>query len=426
MELTTNKRFYGWTALTGSALTGMVASAAFYFSYGVFLPVMCQEFGWSRGVVAAGLSVGTLCLGLPSPLIGLLVARLGPRKMLFFGNLLFAVCLAGMSQVHEVWQVFVLYGIGGFGAGCGGMVPSNTIANSWFNKKRAFAMGISSGLMGLGGFIIPPLISVFITSFGWRMSWLAEAGIVFTCSCIIGPLIMVRNKPEDVGQLPDGVPVELAAANRASVNQSIIDRDSEGWTVKRVMQQPATWLIIAFMVSTALVIGIMNSHQVAHIRDLGFSPLVAATTVSVLSIAGIVGNLGFGGLVARFGIRKLVSVAFVVRLIALVILLITSNLPMLFIYAVLFGISGAMIQTAAITMVGTYYGRAHFPQVIGTIAAFMYIFLAAGPALGGTIYDTTGTYTLAFIIMIIFTAGGLLCAFFARPPQPKNAQAVSA
>jgi MFS family permease len=404
----------------------MLASAAFYYSYGVFLPFMCQEFGWSRGVVAAGLSVGTLFLGLPSPLIGILVAKLGPRKMLFLGNLLFALCLVGMSQVREVWQVYVLYSIGGFGAGCGGMVPSNTITNNWFSRKRAFAMGISSGLMGLGGFIIPPLVAIFISSFGWRTSWLAEAGIVLVFSTIIGPLILVRNKPEDVGQLPDGVPGGLAEANRASINQSAMDRDSAQWTVKRVMRQPATWLIISLLVSTSLVIGIMHSHQVAHIQDLGFSSLIAATTVSVLSIAGIVGNLGYGGLVAKFGIRKLVSVAFVVRLAALVILLLTSNLAMLYIYAILFGISGAMIQTTAMTLVGNYYGRARFPQIIGTIAVFMYIFLAAGPVLGGFIFDSTGAYTVAFIIMIVFTFGGLLCVFFARPPQPKNKQTVAA
>lgn len=81
-----------------------------------------------------------------------------------------------------------------------------------------------------------------------------------------------------------------------------------------------------------------------------------------------------------------------------------------------------MVQTAAITLVGNYYGRARFPQIIGTIAVIMYVFLAAGPFIGGIIYDNTGTYNLAFIIMIIFTGGGLLGAFFARPPQPKAKQ----
>lgn len=424
IKLRTNKRFYGWIALTGSALTGMVASAAFYYSYGVFLPVMSAELGWTRGEIAAGLSIGTLCLGLPSPLIGMAVARFGPRKLLFFGNLLFALCLAGMSQVREVWQIFLLYSIGGFGAGFGGFVPSTTVASNWFVKKRALALGISAGVMGMGGFLIPPLISIFISFIGWRMSWLAEAGMVFTFSTIIGPLIMVRNKPEDVGQLPDGIASKTVQAAKTN-NQSWVDRGSEGWTLTGVMRQPATWLIAAFLITNAFALGTMNSHQIAHVEDLGYAPMIAATTISAVSIATIVGNLGFGGLVSRFNIKQLVSAAFSFRLIALLILLTTNNLAMIYVYAILFGFSGALITTAAITLIGNYYGRARFPQIMGMIIVLMYVFMAAGPTFGGAIYDATGTYTIAFVILIGFTAVGLLCSFLSRPPKPTNIQLVT-
>ena len=382
---------------------------------------MCQEFGWSRATFASALTLGTLCLGLPSPLIGILVSRFGARKMLFFGNLVFAICLAAMSQVTEVWQVYLLYCIGGFGAGSGGFVPATTIANNWFVKKRALAFGITAGLMGLGGFIIPPLIRIYIDSFGWRISWLALAGMVFLFSSIIGALIMVRNKPEDIGQVPDGVPHEPQVVSRSAAVKPQVNQDEQTWTIKAVMRQPATWLIAAFLITNSFVGGTMNSHQVAHMQDVGFTPMMAAMTVSVLSIATIIGNLGFGGLVARFSIRKLVSVAFAIRLIALAILLTSNNLAMLYVYAVLFGFSGALISTAATTLIGNYYGRARFPQIMGMIVVLMYIFLAAGPAFGGAVYDSTGTYTLAFIIMIAFNVVGLLCAFFARPPQPKIA-----
>jgi MFS family permease len=414
-----NRRFYGWVAISGSALTGMVASASFYNAFGVFLPVMCLEFGWSRAIFASGLTLGTICLGFPSPLIGMLVARFGPRKMLFFGNLLFAICLATMSQVHEVWQVFILYCIGGFGAGCGGFVPSATIASNWFIKKRALAQGVSAGIMGLGPFLIPPILSVFIISLGWRSSWLTLSGMVFLFSCIIGPLVLVRNKPEDVGQAPDGTLVDSVRTTK-TINQYELDQDKEKWTVKQVMKQPATWLIGVFMITNAFAAGTLNTHQVAHIEDLGFSPMMAAFTVSAVSIAAVVGSLGFGGLATKFSIKKLVSAAFAIRLIALIILMTTNNIAMLYVYAVFFGISGALISTATVTLVGNYYGRARFPQIMGMVVVLMYISLAAGPAFGGAMFDATGSYTTAFIILSVFTAIGLLCALFARPPQPKN------
>ncbi len=382
---------------------------------------MSQEFGWSRTTFAAALTFGILCLGLPSPLIGILVSRFGARKMLFFGNLVFSICLAAMSQVREVWQVYLLYCIGGLGAGSGGFVPATTIANNWFVKKRALAFGITAGLMGLGGFIVPPLLSIFIESIGWRMSWVACSGMVFFFSSILGALIMVRNKPEDMGQVPDGIPREFRAESGIAINPAEAKLGEARWTIRTVMRQPATWLIAAFLITNSFVGGTMNSHQVAHMQDLGFSRLIAAMTVSVLSIATIVGNLGFGGLVAKINIRKLVSAAFAIRLIALIILLTSNSLAMLYTYAVLFGFSGALISTAATTLIGNYFGRARFPQIMGMIVVLMYIFLAAGPAFGGAVYDSTGNYTLAFIIMIAFNVVGLFCAFFARPPQPKMA-----
>jgi len=130
---------------------------------------------------------------------------------------------------------------------------------------------------------------------------------------------MVRNKPEDIGQVPDGVPHEPQVVSRSAAVKPQVNQDEQTWTIKAVMRQPATWLIAAFLITNSFVGGTMNSHQVAHMQDVGFTPMMAAMTVSVLSIATIIGNLGFGGLVARFSIRKLVSVAFAIRLIALAI-----------------------------------------------------------------------------------------------------------
>ena len=398
----------------------MVASASFYNAFGVFLPVMCLEFGWKPRHIRLRTDAGHQLFRFTQSLNRDVSGQIRFQEDVFsLGNLLFAVCLALMSQVHEVWQVFILYCIGGFGAGCGGFVPSATIASNWFIKKRALAQGMSAAIMGMGPFLIPPILSIFIVSLGWRISWLALAGMVFVFSVIVGPLILVRNRPEDVGQTPDGMSTETVQTIKAN-KKSELDRDTEKWTVKQVMKQPATWLIGVFMITNAFAAGTLNTHQVAHIEDLGPTPMMAAFTVSAVSIATVVGNLSFGGLATKFSIKNLVSAAFGLRLISLVILLTSNSIAMLYVYAVLFGISGALISTAAVTLVGNYYGRARFPQIMGMVAVFMYIFLAAGPAFGGAMFDATGSYTIAFVILIIFTAIGLLCALFARPPQPKN------
>ena len=86
--------FYGWTALSGAMLVFFTTSGIFFYSYGVFLPFMSNEYDWSRSLVGGGLSVALLTFGLPSPLIGRSIAKFGPRATMVFGNLLVVVGLA--------------------------------------------------------------------------------------------------------------------------------------------------------------------------------------------------------------------------------------------------------------------------------------------------------------------------------------------
>ena len=160
--------FYDWVALAGAILVYFVSSGTFFYSYGVFLPFMCNEYDWSRALVGAGLSVALLAFGLPSPLIGASIARFGPRINIIFGNLLVVIGLAGMSITTELWQLYLFYGIlVGLGAGFGLYMTCTTVANNWFVRKRSLVMGLVTAAGGLGGFAFPPLVTGLISSIGW-------------------------------------------------------------------------------------------------------------------------------------------------------------------------------------------------------------------------------------------------------------------
>ena len=204
----TKRPFYGWIALSGVSLVAFVVGGAFVYSYGVFLPVMCEEFGWSRAVVSVGLMLGMLVFSLPGPLTGVLITRFGPRINIVLGSLVAALGMAGMSIVQEVWHVYLVYGIAGLGAGGAGSLACVTVANNWFARKRSLAIGTFTAAAGLGGFAFPAIDAVLITSIGWRMSWPVLAVILFVVGSLIAGLILIRKSPEEMGQVPDGVPVE--------------------------------------------------------------------------------------------------------------------------------------------------------------------------------------------------------------------------
>jgi len=416
------RAFYGWIALVGAALVYFTGCGTFFYSYGVFLPTMCGELGWSRAAMAAGLSVGSLTFGLPSPLIGASIAKFGPRVNIVLGNLLTTLGLAGMSLAQEVWHIYFFYSFVGLGVGFGMYMACTTVANNWFIRKRSLGMGLVVAAGGLGGFAFPPLVTWLISTVGWQMSWVVLAGIHFTFAVLIGGLILVRNRPEDLGQVPDGISIEPARGEEGIDYRSRVYQSPVDWRTKQAMRKPTTWLIATICAANFFAIGTVTAHQVAYLKDVGFAPMIAAMVLSLVSGMSIIGRLGFGALALRFEVRRLAIASFAVQLMALAILLTTKNLALIYIYAALFGVSYGALVVALPTFVAGYYGRAYYAQILGMIFPLGVFGEAVGPVLAGAIYDATTTYTLAFALVAAFSSVGLICAILARPPKlPKYA-----
>jgi MFS family permease len=415
-----SKEFYGWTALAGAMLVYFTSGGIFFYSYGVFLPIVCNQYDWSRALVGIGFSIALLAFGLPSPIIGASIAKFGPRKNMILGNLLFTIGLVCMSFANQVWQIYLFYGIFiGLGAGFGIYMTSTTIANNWFTRRRSLAMGMVTAAGGLGGFAFPPLITELIASIGWQMSWLTLGGIHLICTVVIGSIILVRDRPEDMGQVPDNEPMsQISKTEKAT--RGTPDSSTTDWETRKAVLHPVAWLIAVIASSNFLIQGTILGHQIAYLGDLGFSPFIAATTMSVVAGTSILGRLGFGMLGTRFSVRHLAIGSCIMLLASMIILLTARSLTLIYAYAVLNGISSGGLLVALPTFVGSYFGRKHYAQIMGFIFPLSMVVEAVGPLMAGAIYDATGTYTIAFMITTGFCVVGLICAILARKPQLKG------
>jgi MFS family permease len=405
--------FYGWIALSGAVFALFVSGGAYSHSFGVFLPVVTSEFGWSRAAFAAALSLGLLAMGLPSSLWGITTARFGSRANIIVGSILSGVGFAALYFLNQLWYLYLIFIIVGFGIGIGGYIPCTTITNNWFTKNFSLAMGITSTAGGLSAFVFPPLTAVLIASVDWRLTWVILGGIILIGSTIISGILLVRNRPEEIGQVPDGVNTEPSEAYKTHV-PSKIESDQAELPLKNLIKMRITWLIIIFGTANAWVIGTIFTHQVAYVRDLGFSPMTAATTMSILAVSNILSSLTFGALALRFNLRYLAASAFLIQLTAMVILLTSHELAWLYLYSTLIGMGVGALGTAMPTFIGSYYGRRLYARVMGFAYAFFVLAMAASGTIAGAIYDSNGTYTLAFIVVIVFIFIGLVSLFFAR------------
>ena len=125
--------FYGWFVLAGAMLVYFTSAGTFFFSFGVFLPVISDDLGWSRAAVGSGLSLTLLIFALSSPLIGASIVKFGPRINIILGNIVAAFGMFGMSQCSELWHLYFFFGVlVGLGAGFGLYLAGTTLVNNWF------------------------------------------------------------------------------------------------------------------------------------------------------------------------------------------------------------------------------------------------------------------------------------------------------
>jgi MFS family permease len=388
------------------------------YAYGVFLPAMSQTFHWSRSVLSGPYVLYFLIGGLLGPVAGLTVARFGPRKNIISFNILAALGLFGMSQVHAIWQVYLFFGVmGGLGIAFGEFIPLTTVINNWFIRRRSLAMGLFLASGGIGGFVFPPFISQLISGLGWRWAWVILAGLHLLLPVILGG-ILIRNRPEGIGRHPDVIPIIIDQTSLdhpdhpKPVYQTPVD-----WTVKEAMRTPALWMITALFSIILFVSNILTTHQVAYLQDLNFSPLVSATALGLMLGMSILGRLACGLLGMRFEGRHL-SVFFLACMGSGVIcLMYARGIFSIHLYSLLTGIGfGGMIVLMP-NLFGAYFGRTHFPRIVGWTAPVVTLVSAGSPTLAGFLYDATGSYFIPFSIAVAFVVTGIVLALLLRSPR---------
>ncbi|HXH82986.1 MAG TPA: MFS transporter, partial [Candidatus Tectomicrobia bacterium] len=156
-------------------------------AYGVFLPVLGEAFGWSRGAISAALSVNLLLSGVAGFAIGALADRHGPRAILAATVVLAGAAFALVSAVDALWQLYLLVGlVGGLGMSGFYLLAAATVTR-WFDERRGLALALVLIGFNLGYTCAGPLAAWLIAGFGWRLAYAVLAG-AFGTLALVGAL----------------------------------------------------------------------------------------------------------------------------------------------------------------------------------------------------------------------------------------------
>lgn len=389
------------------------------YSFGVFLPTMCEELEWSRSALSGAFTAWLIVAGLLGPLAGISISKFGARKNIIIGNLIAVLGLLGMSIVKEVWHVYLFFGVLlGISIAFGEFIATTAVVNDWFIKRRTLAMSLLVAAGGIGGFAFPPLISWLISTLGWQLGWVCLASTHMVLAVVIAG-ILIRSKPEEMGQVPDGAVTKVAQeASGDSPSLSRVYQTPVDWKVWDALRTRALWMVLIFSAATLFAATLLMIHQVAYLQDMGFSHMQASMALGLLVGMSIIGRLAVGALGTRFEGRYLAAACLVGLAAGIIVLIYAKALPLIYLYATLSGISYGGLIVLLPAMLGAYFGRTDYARIMGWTFPIVTLIFAAGPILGGFIYDTTGSYMPGFWGTVAFLGVGLVCALLAHPPKP--------
>ena len=418
--------FYGWWLVILSGFTMTIATVPLYHAMAVWSVALESHFGWSRGQLGLALTFTRIEGGLMGPVEGYLTDRLGARRMIFIGLLILGVGFLIFAGVQSLWIFYLAFLVMALGQGLGSWLPLMTTINNWFSRRRATAMGWSNVGGRLGALLLVPAIAWAIDPEQTRLGWQLTALILGIFTLIIAfPLTrLIRNRPQDYGQRPDGdAPEPAPASHRAEGTRSTATarraapQEDGDMTASQALRTPAFWLISFGHGFTSMVILAIMTHLGLLLKDKGFDVQTTGWIVVVYTATAMVFQLVGGYMGDRWPKNIALFIFTTIQAAAVVVLTLSSSLAMFYLYAVLFGIGFGGRNPLTTAIRGEYFGRTSFGRILGLSTVPMNVLLLIGSPMAGYMRDLQDSYDMAFLILAGFNFLGGVLFLFARKPR---------
>jgi MFS family permease len=420
-----------WLMLSG-AFAAFTISAALMHAYPVYLVAFIEDFGWSRAETSIAYSVSQLVGGISSPLVGMLVDRLGPRRLLLIGSVLLGISLVASAFVTALWQIVLLYGIVmTFGANCLGLVAFVPLLSRIFVRRRGMAISIVQSANGIARGISAPAVQLSISLIGWRPTYLVQAGVM---AAVVLPLAALfrraergRGGPGRGGNarsrpMPEALAAESAAPNPART----------GWSLGEAIRTPQVWLLFSVYMFTGLGSFFVSLHQLAFAVDIGFDKLYAAQVLGMGAFLAVPGIVVTGTLSDYLGREVSAILAYGISILGVVFALFITSPDqhlLLWLHACFFGLTWGARGPAITAKTADLFPGPRLGTILGVITIGSGLGAAIGSWGAGWVHDLTGSYRIAFMLSIASYVCGT-AAFWAlrRPPvrrPPVHGQTLS-
>jgi len=396
--------YYGYAIVTVASIMMMMIWGTFN-SFGVFFEPFIKEFGWTRAITSGASALNTMIFGVLCVFSAGLSDRVGPRCVMTICGILLGLGYFLMARLTSTRELYLYFGV--FVAiGMSPYIPLLSLVPRWFTTHRGRMNAIVLSGMGLGIMIVPPLASHLISVWHWRNSYRVMG--VTTLVVMVGASQFLKSVPN---------PAHHGDNSRTAIRS--VDQKAEGLTLRQAVctKQFASVCLLYFSFLFCLVA--ITVHIVIHAIGLGIPATHAAMILSLIGGACIVGMNVMGNIADRFSNKIALGISYSLMGLSLVWLMPSHSEWSFYLFSILFGFAYGGMQVLFSPLVAELFGTRSHGVILGTGALVGSVGAAIGPIVAGYIFDSLGSYTVAFIICAMLAFTGLVSTLL-LPKGPKS------
>ena len=405
--------FYGWYIVSAAGGLQLLSGLLWMHSYGAYVVLLQDEFGWSKALVAGAFALTRIESGILGPLQGWLTDKYGPRNVLGVGVVIFGIGFMAFSQITTLLEFYLTFSLIAVGSSLGGFATVMVSIVNWFSRHRAKAVALSQVGYSLGGLAVPVVI-ICLEAFGWRTTAFYSGVMVI----VVGfPLVfLVRHRPQDYGELVDG------GSQLNSDGTPMVFLSGRDFTARQAMRTSSFWLISMGHACALLTVSAIMVHLVSHLTEsLAYSLAQAGLVVAALTGFQMLGQIGGGFIGDRFNKQLICVACMICHTAGLFLIANATELWMVILFTAMHGLAWGIRGPLMVALRADYFGPSSFGTIMGFSSLIVMLGMSIGPIYAGYMADIQGDYVTGFSVLGIGALLGSLCFVFARAPvHPDN------
>jgi predicted MFS family arabinose efflux permease len=374
----------GWLPVAVTTLAVAVGPTVLpHYTLGVFVGPFERSFGWSRSEIQAAILFSTGVSALTAPLVGEFVHRAGVRIAALLGLIGLGLAFALASLIGgQVWHLYAVYCLMALAGATAGPIAWTYLISSAFVASRGLALGIALSGTGLCAASLPQVTAMIVVEWGWRAAYLGLAGLILLIVLPAAALTLPRGRVSDV---PAG------------------QRPGPAASLSSVVRLPRFWLLSTSVTCVYLAVAGASANLIPSLTDLGLTVGEAASALSVFGLSIIFGRVLVGLLIDRFWAPAVASIFMVLAAAGSLAFTFDLHVAGYALASAMLGMATGMELDMLAFLTARYFGMDNYARYYSLLWISVSVSGAIAPFMYAMIFDTTGSYVVAF-----YLASGLL------------------